>query len=202
MKIPPNHSEDQVLAIIEKVVSQLAPSFTFGYYEVDDIKQEGRIFAIELLEKETYDPERQLENYVFTHVRNRMCNLKRNKFFRNEPPCVACHEGRACGPDGEVCRRYADWKKRNATKANLQRPMDIGRVSNDGERERRARVEPQAEQNAETAELLGRVDTALPLEFRADWLRMRAGVAVSRNRRSQIEDVIKEIVRWDENSDE
>jgi hypothetical protein len=53
MRLPPNVKESDFLAATEKVVGILAPSFAFGYVEVEDIKQQARMFAIQAMENMT-----------------------------------------------------------------------------------------------------------------------------------------------------
>jgi DNA-directed RNA polymerase specialized sigma24 family protein len=193
VRLPPNYTEDQVLDIINKVVNQLAPRFVFGSYDADDLRQEGVIWALELLDKGTYDPGRPLDNYIYTHVRNRMCNFKRDRYCRNDPPCRDCHAGHLCD-DGQPCKTYSAWRQRNAAKANLQRPLDITNISD--ERERRTRVESSSSDDAAVNELLGKIDRELPVELRGTYLQMRAGVSIPKAKRLQVEAAVKEIIGW------
>src|SRR3954453_8942961 len=89
MKLPDNITEADFLAAIEKVVGILASSFAFGYFEVEDIKQQARLFAIEAMKR--YDPSRPLDNFLYAHIKNRLINFRRDKFRRNDPPCLSCH---------------------------------------------------------------------------------------------------------------
>lgn len=192
MKIPPGYTEATVLEAIEKAVNILAPSFVFGYLDLDDIKQIGRVFAMELLEKETFDASRPLANYIYRHLRNRYINLRRDKLRRNDPPCARCHSGNPCGPDGETCARYAGWLARNNAKANLMRPLDIQHISD--EREKRTRSESTVSDDVERAELLEKIDRALPVELRSSYLQMRDGVALPRAKRQLVLDAIHKIL--------
>ena len=76
LHIPSNMTEEEVIETIERVATRLCRKFRFGYHEVDDIKQQASLFAWEGLEK--YDEKRPLENFLWTHVRNRLYNFKRN----------------------------------------------------------------------------------------------------------------------------
>lgn len=193
MTIPPGHTEASVLKAIEKAVNILAPSFVFGPYVLDDIKQEGFVFALEALEKGRYDPTRPLENYLYTHICNRFCNLKRNRFRRNDPPCAKCHAGDVC-PDaipGDSCPKYRFWRERNQSKANLCSPISLDHISD--ERERRTRANSTVEADAEIGELLDRIDEKLPIELRQPYLQMRAGVSVPKPVRLKVERAIIEI---------
>lgn len=193
MKIPPGKTEAEVLAAIDKVVNILAPTFVFGYFDVEDLKQEGRFFALEVLEKERYDPSRPLENFLYTHIRNQFINLQRKLQRRNDPPCAACHRGDICGPDGRRCDKYESWYRRNQSKANLLKPLDITNISDANER--RSRCESSSESDVEVAEMLALVDEKLPVELRATYNQMRDGVKVPKGRRVQVENAVREILR-------
>src|SRR5262245_57832295 len=147
MILPPGKTEAEVLAAIDKAVNTLAPTYVFGPYDIDDIKQEGRRHAIEVLAKGVYDPTRPLENFLYTHIKNRLINLKRDKLRRNDAPCRRCHDGDPCGGPGSYCATYREWLARNNAKANLMRPLDLGNIAD--EREKRTRVNSTAHQDAE-----------------------------------------------------
>ena len=89
MKIPEGMTEEDVLSSIDRVANGLAYKYKFGYYGVDDMKQEARLLAIEGLER--YDSSRgKLETFLWTHVSNRLFNIKRNKYSRPDKPCFDC----------------------------------------------------------------------------------------------------------------
>jgi DNA-directed RNA polymerase specialized sigma24 family protein len=195
MKIPPGKTEAEVLKAIEKAANILAPSFVFGSYDVSDIKQHCYVAAIEALDKDKYNPEMPLENFLYACIRNALVRLKRDKYRRNDPPCKRCHAGEPCQDAGHArqCPKYKAWFDRNAAKANLANPISVEHVSD--ERERRARAESRAESDAEIAELLQRIDEQLPVELRATYLQMRAGVSVSKGKRLQVEAAVKDILK-------
>src|SRR5688500_13353992 len=127
VRLPSNMSEAQVLEAIEKTVRLVAASFRFGYFDVDDMRQQARLFALQALDK--YDESRPLENFLYTHIKNRLINFKRDKYKRNDPPCQVCHgtiPGESTGhEDGALCARYRAWRKRNLSKQNIMNPLDI-----------------------------------------------------------------------------
>ena len=86
--LPQDMSEEQVLQIINDISNRLAAKFKFGYHEIEDMKQQARMFAWEALDR--YDGVRPLENFLWTHVRNRLYNFKRNNYSRLEKPCDTC----------------------------------------------------------------------------------------------------------------
>jgi len=72
--------DNNVMEIIESIINMIAPSFTFSYYDVDDIKQEARIFALEALKR--FDPEKgELRTFLLTHIKNRLINLRRDNYL-------------------------------------------------------------------------------------------------------------------------
>lgn len=190
-------TEREVLDAIEKAVCILASSFAFGFYDVDDIKQHGRLEAIKVLGKKKYDPSRPFENFIYSHIKKRYINLRRDKFRRSDPPCRPCHAGEWCN-GSNACEKYRVWKARNDSKANLMRPVHIGGTSESASETEyldRSRTEPMVEQNAETAELLSLIDQELPIEYRAFWKQMLDGHPVPKDRRDLVEQSIREILQ-------
>tara|TARA_R100000152_G_C6774559_1_gene202408 strand:- start:1044 stop:1538 length:495 start_codon:yes stop_codon:yes gene_type:complete len=67
--------------IILKVIDRIAPKYIFGYYDLDDIKQESYIICLEVLSK--YDKKRPFENFISHHLSNRLKTLIRDKYSRS-----------------------------------------------------------------------------------------------------------------------
>lgn len=194
-QLPPGKTEQEVLDAIEKAVRLLAPSFVFGYYSIEDIQQEARVEGLLSLKK--YDPSRPLENFVYVHIHNRLCNLKRDKYRRNDAPCAACASGQPCN-DGSFCKKYDAWLKRNHTKANLMQPLDLGaQVGGDAWQS----FEPSAEEEAIQREMLTLIDAKLPTEMRAIYLQLRSGVKVPKSKREAVVRAVKEILRCSDEED-
>ncbi len=189
VNLPPNKTEEEVLEAIERVVLAIAPSFAFGYYSVEDIAQEARCFALQALKK--YDSSRPLENFLYTHVKNRLCNLRRDKLHRSDAPCLKCHNGQPCN-NGHFCRKYQSWHKRNSAKANLMRPVDINYISD--ENENNTRLESTTYEDTEIRELCRLVDEKLPMELREQFLQMRAGISIPKAKREEIEMIVRGIL--------
>lgn len=183
-------TQAEVLAAVDGVVNLLAPGFVFGYFDLDDVRQEGREIALKSLVK--YDSTRPLPNYLYTSVKNGFINFKRNNFHRNDPPCQICH--RTVGPtteheNGQFCPNYLSWKKRNGAKANLMQPVSLDQVAEDEQL-----CDDAAPDQAEMNELLQKIDARLPLELRSTYLQMRAGVSVPKERRLEVEQAVREIL--------
>jgi hypothetical protein len=127
-KIPqPNIPEDQFLQVIETISKKLAYKFKFGYHEYEDMKQQITVFALEGLKN--YDGVRPLENFLWTHVRNRLFNYKRDNYQRPNKPCLTCPlydahckvSKNQCSKysNKDDCELYSSWNSRNSTKKNL-----------------------------------------------------------------------------------
>jgi hypothetical protein len=186
MKIPEGMTESEVLEAIEHVVNVLASSYVFGYFDIDDIKQQGRMECIKVLNKGKYDPTRKLSNFLYIHVKRRYLNLFRDTIRRVECPCVKCHSGKLCRGT-EPCDRYKLWVKRNNTKASLARPYELL-----SDRE----LYEVAPDQACIDELSERIDNELPVEFRQDLLLLKAGMKIPEERKTKLYEEIRKITKW------
>ena len=80
MKIPDGVDESKVIDTIMKIAKRLAPKYVLTGYDIDDIEQEAFLIGVAGLEK--YDPSRPLENFMYTHINNRLKTFKRNNYYR------------------------------------------------------------------------------------------------------------------------
>lgn len=157
---------------VDKTVSILARTFKFGYFSFDDMLQQGRLFALEALPR--WDGIRQLENFIYSHVRNRFINFRRDYFCRNDPP-----------PTGQI-EQFNLWVKRNQQKQALAQP---------------AFQHPLPPVGAESVyhatdlkDTLEKVDQNLPPDLRVTYLQMRSGLTVPGHLRQKVETTIKTIL--------
>jgi DNA-directed RNA polymerase specialized sigma subunit len=174
MKVPKGMTEEQVLQTIQKVVRRVAHKYKFGYYDYDDICQEGFLIAIEGLER--YDGLRPLENFLAVHVSNRLKNFKRDNFCRQEK----------ISPSG-VMR-----ENRNNSKRFLMEPLDISNIRDD--RESKMRISDDFVIDIENKEIVHIVNRHMDISMRSDYLRMLDGVYVPKPRRVQILASVYQIV--------
>jgi DNA-directed RNA polymerase specialized sigma24 family protein len=194
--LPPTMTEAEFVRVLEGVVSGLAHNFVFGFFDIDDIRQQAMVFGIEAMPR--YNPERPLENFLYTHVRNRLINFRRDKYRRTDPPVPAVpHRGGRREHAGRPGLRpkYKKWRARNAAKANLMRPLDIAHIQD--EHERNMRTESIVEDTAQTREMLRLIDERLPVELRSAYLRIRAGEhrQVTKQTRDRVEQAVREILK-------
>lgn len=192
LKIPPHLNEKEVLDTIDFVVKRVARTFGFGYYDVEDIEQEARIFCLEALV--SYDPTRRLDAFLATHVRNRLINFRRDKYQRNDPPCEDCHVAMQFSlrapHDGSFCEKYLGWHQRNVQRKAVMRPSDLNSIPNDNEKS--TSIDGFSEEWAEYNELVEKIDLVLPVELRAAFLKMRAGENVPQAIKDKIQEIVRE----------
>lgn len=192
MRVPPGLTEEEVLDAIERVVGVLAKNMAFGPFEVCDIAQQGRLEAIKVLNRGGYDPSRPLANFLYTHVKRRLHNFYRDNCRRNDPPCLICHSCQKLPTehaDGQICRRYKEWRARNDRKMMLLGVPDAEHVAEP------VNHRGEGTDEVDLQEILRGIDERLPVELRADYLRMRAGEPISRVRREEVEGAVRDILR-------
>lgn len=201
MQIPKGMTEEEVLGVIDRVVNILAFNFKFGYFDLDDMKQQGRMYAIEAMPR--YNPDMgNLHNFLRSHIRNRFLNLHRDKLSRHQPPCQGCpfydpncqQSKNKCTAfsDKLECDKYAGWEKRNGAKRSLVEPLDISGIRDEKEKNMRNNVD--IPEIVTKSELMDIIDNNLPVTMRADFKKMMEDVSVSKQRRDKVILKIKEIV--------
>ena len=192
MNLPPNMTEQEVVDTIDVVVNRLARKFIFGYHDVDDMKQQGRLFALECLK--SYDNKRPLENFLWTHVRNRLFNYKRDKYERPQLPCFKCEYR---DPEYPTCLKYADdlecvlyesWYTKNSAKKNIMAPLEFDQVQPDNEVN--MSVGDDAHDNAVCNELTETIEQNLSVGLRADYLRIKNNIKIPKCRKDKVQDEI------------
>ncbi len=188
MKPVPGKTEAEVLEAIERAVATLAPLHIFGHLDLDDLKQYGRLFALQALEKEVYDPSRPLENFLYTHIKNRFLNLKRDKLKRADAPCKTCHHGTFCTGTNAPCERYERWSRRNRAKQQL---MNRAAPS---EPDESPATSVSTTADVETQEILELIDERLPISLRANYLRLKDGVVLPQEDADAVMGALREIL--------
>ncbi len=188
MKVPPGYTEEEVLAVLQRIADSVAYEFAFGSFTPDDIRQQAIVEGLEGLPR--FDPDRPLENFLRVHIRNRLLNLIRKESRRSDPPCKTCHRGHSCqfATKGGTCEKYAAWNDRNNKKAILARGAgDAGCAE--------PPVQDAVEDTAAFDEMTTRINNELPPALRADYLRMLAGQNIPKARRLKVEEAVALILR-------
>lgn len=196
-RVTRKEAEAEITRIVQHVARTLAHSLKFGYHTAEDIEQQGVLYGLQVLKstradtgEPAYQVERPLENFLYTHIRNRLLNYRRNNYIRLEPPCTCCPP---FSPPAFPCKKWRDWHARNNAKQNLMRPIDMGTVSDEGE----ARMSNPSTvvQDAITNELETIINTRLPVDLRSDYIRMRNQVMIPKARRQRVREAVASIAR-------
>ena len=163
MEITPEQME-----IIHAVVNRIAPNHKFGFYEIDDIKQEAYILALEAMEK--YDGLRPLENFISKHISNRLKSLRRDKYSRKNLNT----------------KKHADLN----TKKRLLMDMGFSFICNDT-------YESNIEDELSTREAVDKVLSELSPALKKDFLRLANKAPIQDYRKKAVYAAVKEILNED-----
>ena len=167
-------TESEVLEVVNRICDRYAYKFKFGYFEPDDIRQEAFIIAIDALER--YDESRPLENFLAVHVKNRLNNFKRDRYYRQHKKL-----------DENI-------DQLNNSKKFLMDTLDISNIRD--EKEGNMRLDDDFIEKIANEELLEIIDEHLDVSFRSDYLRVKDGTYVPKPRREQIMEEITEILKY------
>lgn len=190
MKIPKNMTEDEVLEIIDRVIERFYRKFIFSYFDAEDIKQEARILAIDGLER--YDGVRPLEHFMSVHIRNRLCNFKRNNFIRIDKPCLKCPFNAYIKLENKCtkfatfdeCHLYKKWADKNESRKNIISPIGLTCTIDDNEETLHSNINPSDQLSH--LEIINIIEEKISIENREDWLKLRNGVKISRTQRDKV----------------
>lgn len=185
-------TEAEIINIIDKIADRLSWKFTFGSYGREDIKQEAIRKGLEGLHD--YRPDLPLENFLWVHIRNRMCNFKRDNFIRLDKPCLNCPLKAYIKPDGcklfqnrTDCELFNAWQTRNEAKKNIISPASMNVID-----EEKGHNYDMMEA-LDNKELLDYIDSKIPVYMRHVWLQAKAGVKVSAEEMRQLKELVLEI---------
>jgi hypothetical protein len=189
--------ENELLTVIDNISKKLAYKFKFGYHDIEDMKQQISIFAIEGLKN--YDYKRPLENFLWTHVRNRLFNYKRDNYRRPDKPCYSCplfdSKNSLCTKysDKNDCDLYYTWSQRNDNKKNLMHLTTIDEIKNYGS------VFTSDDDDffnfISNKEIIDIIENNLIDNNRMIYLRIKSGAKVSKAEKDSLVEHIKQILK-------
>jgi hypothetical protein len=194
-ELPNGVSTEEFLLVLENISKRLAHKFRFAYHSVDDMKQQAAIFALEGLKN--YDKKRPLENFLWTHVRNRLFNYKRNNYQRPDKPCHSCpFFDKGCKVSINQCEKfsnktdcelYAAWAKRNEAKKNIIQP---GYIESNTSFSPSTTIEPLLENK----ELIKFLDSNIQTEYREIYLKLKHGIKVNKGELKKLQNHITKLM--------
>ena len=193
-------TEKHFLETIDKICYKLLHKFRFGYHDIEDMKQQAYIFALQGLEN--YDPSKPLENFLWTHIRNRLFNFKRDKYQRPDKPCNTCEfydkdyakSTSQCTQFSckTSCKLYNNWYIKNNNKKNL---MQIAHTENSNSI---ASKTMHFTQDVQNKEILNRVDNKIKVSLRKYYLMLLYGQKIPKKYNNLLLKHIREILSSNE----
>jgi|TARA_R110002050_G_scaffold124262_1_gene243308 hypothetical protein len=200
-------TEKEVLEVIEKIASKLCYKFKFGYHDVEDMKQQARFFAIQGIDK--YDGKRPLENFLWTHVRNRLFNYKRDNYERPDNPCPSCpffDPNYDCSKnqcekfqDKSECDLFYGWHNRNTSKKNIMAPVTMSGMKDEGESI--LKYQSSIVNDLYEKQILDYIDDNIPINLRKDFIRFKNGLRIPKARKAAVLDCIEELMEQRRNNE-
>lgn len=198
--LPNGVTEEQFLSVLDNISKRLGHKFKFGYHSFEDMKQQAAIFALEGLQK--YDNKRPLENFLWTHVRNRLFNYKRDNYQRPDKPCLTCplydpHCKKSTNQCTEFnnktdCELYLAWETRNSSKKNIMKPVGMEDVKDVPQPHNKLADIPDTVFNQQIIDLL---DQHIPAQYRETYLRLKYGEKIYKSDMNKLQAVILQILK-------
>ena len=193
-------TEKHFLETIDKICYKLLHKFRFGYHDIEDMKQQAYIFALQGLEN--YDTSKPLENFLWTHIRNRLFNFKRDKYQRPDRPCYTCefydkeyaYSTSQCKQYNckTNCSLYNAWYVKNNNKKNLMQ------VSHTEHAEHIQSNSIDFSLNIQNQEILNKIDPHIKVSLRKYYLMLLYGQKIPKKYNNLLLQHIKEILSTDE----
>jgi len=193
MYIPKGYTEQQVIDDINHVVAHLSHHFKFGLLDEEDIRQEGWVEALKALKKYKSNKNTSLRTFLYTHVRNRFINMRRNKCISQSNPCIGCgfRHKKLCREfkNKNDCEKYAAWQLINKRKLSLIKGHKFIDDSdtyaiNSNELEKIC-----------NKEMFTIIDKHIPYYLRDDYCRFMHGARLSKQKKEKLIAKIKQILK-------
>lgn len=201
--LPNGVDEEEFLEVLENISKRLGHKFKFGYHSYDDMKQQAAIFALEGLEK--YDNSRPLENFLWTHVRNRLFNYKRDNYQRPDKPCISCPffdphcqlSANQCSEykDKTDCEEYSHWNKRNTNKKNIMKPVGIDDLQQQNIHINKLSSEKTILDLVANEQIIKILDREVTAPYRPTYLKLKYGEKVYKTDLSKLIEFIRSVLK-------
>lgn len=195
INLPNNVSNEEFIRVLDNISKRLGHKFRFGYHDFEDMKQQAAIFALEGLEK--YDNTKPLENFLWTHVRNRLFNYKRNNYQRPDKPCLNCPffdksykcSNNQCSKftNKSDCELYSSWAERNEAKKNIMQPSYI-------DHDPLHKKHDDLSLGVQNKEIIDYLDSSVSLEYRENYLKLKHGDKIPKQQLLKLQKYIAELM--------
>ena len=176
---------EKQIRIIQKVCKAIADKYTFGYFDKEDIEQEGFLIGMRALP--LYNKKRSsLETFLYLFISNKLKTFKRDHYLRKDFVCKYCGRKDA---NCDHCKRR-EWKY--IMKKHLMEPLDIDNVN--GNHNSNMYDDFDMLSFLERKEILSIINEHLDISLRSDYLKMIDGMYLPKQRRDMVENRIREIL--------
>lgn len=191
-----NISQQDFVAALENISKKLVYKFKFGYHSIEDMKQQAAIFAMEGLQN--YDNSRPLENFLWTHVRNRLFNYKRDNYYRPDNVCASCpffdpankKSNNQCAKfdNKNDCDIYSQWTNRNSLKKNIMQPSNI-------ENEYDMTNSSNFFSSISNKEIIDMIEDKIHTKYRESYLKLKSGNKISKQELAKLKTHIQSLIQ-------
>ena len=164
MEIPEGMDEDYVINTISSIAKKIAHKYVFASYQSEDIEQEAFLIGMECLSR--YDQARPLENFLYTHMNNRLKNFKRDNYYRHD---------------------HGNAQKAQDRKKSILEPLSFEYLYTLHDKE-------EVVNQAHFKEMLDLIDEKLPHNMRKDYLKLKANSFLLKKRKADIIAAIRDIL--------
>lgn len=198
-KFHPKITEEEFVVVWEKISKKLGYKFKFGYHSHEDMKQQAAIFALQGLKN--YDNKRPLENFLWTHVRNRLFNYKRDNYQRPDKPCLTCPFHKPNDPkhtsdcsefsNKSECSLYTSWLNRNDNKKNIMKPIGLDNLTEN----QKETIKDNLFLNISNKEIINIINENISIKNRPIFLRFQGGSKVPKTEFKKLLVEIKKILK-------
>lgn len=161
--------DQETLNIITEIAELVSSSNWIRGFDREDIKQEAIIIGMQGIEK--YNKKTPLKQFLYTHIKHRLCSLRRKHYTRNICSCGKCVR----------CKNKADKQRINhaASLEDINENLFAYSVSSE----------------FDTKELFEIIDLHLPAKYRDDYLKLINQVSIPSYKKKEVIKIVKEIIR-------
>lgn len=172
----------EVLKVIKRALSA---KFRFAYHTKEDISQEIDLMCLEAISK--YDGIRPLENFLMSHCKKRLINLKR-VYNRKVDLCKECRECRG----GDLCGVCKPKVERAEAKKKSFDFVDIDSLDEDSE----VLQYVSSVSIASISEIYQIIDEELPTDLRPFYLKLLHNTPISMYNKQRVFNSILKILEY------
>ncbi len=195
----PKITEQEFVEVWKKISKRLGYKFKFGYHSHEDMVQQAAIFAMEGLKN--YDNKRPLENFLWTHVRNRLFNFKRDNYQRPDKPCLNCpfykpKDDKCPSMCSEFtnkndCTLYSSWFNRNDNKKNIMKPLMLDNINENS----KEICSDNLIESIDNKQIINLIDKNISIKNRPIFLRVTGGSKVPKTELKKLITEIQKILK-------